>query len=97
MSTSDHEHPCPSRGCLIALRREGLKPPDDMQCCVCWRREQIPGPLRDDRPARPVELTADDKGEAGTGDEAITFVGVEAAGARIDSLRARSDRYRSEG
>lgn len=44
MSVTDHEHPCPSRYCLISMRHNGLNPPDDMQCCVCWRREQIPDP-----------------------------------------------------
>jgi len=32
----DHEHPCPSSGCIDGLRREGHAIPDDADCCVCW-------------------------------------------------------------
>jgi hypothetical protein len=34
----DHEHPCPSSGCIDGLRREGHLIPEGTDCCVCWGR-----------------------------------------------------------
>jgi len=32
----DHEHPCPSSGCITELRRQGVDIPDGTECCLCW-------------------------------------------------------------
>lgn len=32
----DHEHPCPSAGCLDRARSGGHLIPADADCCICW-------------------------------------------------------------
>jgi hypothetical protein len=34
--TEDHEHPCPSAGCLERLRSEGHLILGAVDCCICW-------------------------------------------------------------
>lgn len=41
----DHEHPCPSSGCVDDWRRRGYDVPDDMDCCICWFRQRWEGKL----------------------------------------------------
>ncbi len=40
--TYDHEHPCPSKHCIEALRSRGYEVPADEDCCVCFIRKQPP-------------------------------------------------------
>lgn len=35
-ATTDHEHPCPSDGCIRQLRAGGHSIPEGTLCCVCW-------------------------------------------------------------
>jgi hypothetical protein len=37
----DHEHPCPSVGCLDDFREAGHIIPDNIDCCICWIRGTV--------------------------------------------------------
>lgn len=44
-----HEHPCPSKGCIDKLRKDGHGVADDVVCCICWATGSEEATKSDDR------------------------------------------------
>lgn len=41
LARTDHEHPCPSAGCIDQLRDQGHAIAEGADCCICWARAGV--------------------------------------------------------